>query len=100
MHPPLPFCPACRRSTLEWKVVPGTGRVYSFTVVHRAPLRVFRAKVPYVIALVTLDLAEVNVLSNVRGDHAGITIGQGMRAVYEDVAPDVTLFAFVPAGTA
>lgn len=94
IHPPLPFCPSCRRSALDWRVVPGTGSIYSFTVVHRAPLRVFRAKVPYIIALVTLDLANVNVLSNVITSLADVGIGTGVRAVYEDVTADLTLFAF------
>lgn len=95
-HPPLPFCPSCRQSALEWTVVPGTGTVYSFTVVHRAPLRVFREKVPYVIALVTLDVAGTNVLSNVRADPARLAIGLRVHAVYEDGAPGATLFAFEP----
>jgi uncharacterized OB-fold protein len=100
MHPPLPFCPACRGTALAWKVVPGTGTVYSFAIVHRAPLRVFRAKVPYAIALVTLDVADVNVLANVRDGIANIAIGQRVRTAYEDVAPGVTLFEFVPAESA
>lgn len=98
IHPPLPFCPSCRRSDLEWRVVPGTGTVYSFTVVHRAPLRVFRQRVPYVIALVTLDVAGVNVLSNVSAVPDVVTIGLRVQVVYEDVTSDSTLFAFAPEG--
>jgi uncharacterized OB-fold protein len=77
-------------------VVPGTGTVYSFTVVHRAPLRVFRADVPYAIALATLDVAGVRLLSNIVGSPPGdVSIGDRLSTVYEDVTPDTTVFRFV-----
>jgi uncharacterized OB-fold protein len=72
--------------------------VYSFTVVHRAPLRVFRAELPYLIALVSLDVAGVRILSNLVGRPPGdVAIGDRVRTVYEDVSADATLFRFTPA---
>jgi uncharacterized OB-fold protein len=95
IHPPLPFCPVCRNKALEWRVVPGTGAVYSFTVVHRAPLRVFRAGLPYVIALVTLDVAGVRVLSNLGGSPPdAVAIGDRVMTAYAAVTEEVTLFHF------
>jgi uncharacterized OB-fold protein len=95
IHPPLPFCPTCRGRELDWRVVPGTGTIYSFTVVHRAPLRVFRADLPYVIALATLDVAGVRLLSNVVGSPPGdVSIGDCVNTVYEDLTPEATVFKF------
>ena len=51
---PRAVCPHCGGADLEWVEAAGSGRVHSFTVVHRAPPD-YRDEVPYVIALVDLD---------------------------------------------
>ena len=51
---PRAVCPHCAGADLEWVEAAGSGRVHSFTVVHRAPPD-YRDEVPYVIALVDLD---------------------------------------------
>jgi uncharacterized OB-fold protein len=51
---PRAVCPHCTGAELEWVEAAGTGRVHSFTVVHRAPAE-YRDEVPYVVALVDLD---------------------------------------------
>ena len=50
---PLPACPACQSQNWSWAESPGTGTLYSFTVVHR-PAQPDRP-VPYVIGIVDLD---------------------------------------------
>lgn len=52
---PGPVCPVCLEPGGEWTPVSGRGRLYSFTVVHRAPGPTFAAEVPYMIALVDLE---------------------------------------------
>lgn len=52
---PRTVCPHCGSSSLLWTSCRGTGEVYSFTVVHRAPSPAFEADVPYVVAVVQLD---------------------------------------------
>jgi uncharacterized OB-fold protein len=44
-----------RRRALEWRAAAGTGVVYTFTIVHRAPLPAFAARTPYVVANIELD---------------------------------------------
>ena len=56
--PPSPFCPVCRSQGLAWVDLPGTGTVYTFTVVRHAVLPIVREHVPYVIAVVELDPVE------------------------------------------
>jgi hypothetical protein len=51
---PRSLCRHCGGLDLEWVTVSGTGTVYSFTVVHRAPAE-FQAEAPYVVALVELE---------------------------------------------
>lgn len=66
---PRVSCPHCHSNELEWIRHDGTGRVYSFTVVHR------RDAEPYSVALV--EIAEsARLLARVSpGDRAEITIG-------------------------
>jgi uncharacterized OB-fold protein len=54
-HPKRIVCTACGSSELEWTRVAGTGTVYSFTEVHRAPTPAFANSVPYQMGLVALD---------------------------------------------
>ncbi len=65
-HPPGPFCPRCRSKDTGWDLVPGTGSVYTFTIVHHAAHPALKATVPYNIAIVLLDGADdVRLISNV-----------------------------------
>jgi uncharacterized OB-fold protein len=50
---PEPVCPTCLSATWSWSPVGGRGSLYSWSVVHRAP--VAGVATPYVIAVVDLD---------------------------------------------
>ncbi len=52
---PAELCPACYSSAATWVPVSGRGRVYTYTVVHRAPTPVYQAEAPYALAYVELD---------------------------------------------
>ena len=51
------FCPYCFSDKLEWKQASGKGKIYTFSVMRRAPE-------PYVIAYVTLDEG-VSMMTNI-----------------------------------
>ncbi len=53
--PPRPACPACGEFSAQWVEVPGTGRLYSWTVVHRTRLHWYADRTPYVVGIVSLD---------------------------------------------
>ena len=53
--PPVPSCPYCADPESILEQVVGSGRVYSFVVVHRAFDPAFAADVPYTVATVDLD---------------------------------------------
>ncbi|RPI44688.1 MAG: Zn-ribbon domain-containing OB-fold protein [Betaproteobacteria bacterium] len=81
--PPRLLCPACWSDRLHWSEASGEASVYTFTVMHRAPLPEFAAHLPYVVALV--DLAEgPRMMANIVGDNArGVRIGDTVRLCFE-----------------
>lgn len=50
---PLPACPSCLSRDWSWTTSPGTGTLYSFTVVSYLPGAA--RPVPYILAIVDLD---------------------------------------------
>lgn len=81
--PPRLTCIACHSADLDWLPSSGCGTVYSFTVVHRAPLESFKADVPYVIAIVALEEG-VRAMVNLRGaDPETISIGMPIEVFFE-----------------
>lgn len=52
---PRSLCEKCHHEKLSWQVSQRDGTVLTFTIVHRAPLPVFREMVPYTIVIVDMD---------------------------------------------
>lgn len=53
--PPAPICSRCRSWEFDWQPHPGTGRVYTWVVVHHAIPPSIEPAVPYASAIVELD---------------------------------------------
>ncbi|WP_448658460.1 Zn-ribbon domain-containing OB-fold protein [Sphingomonas sp. CJ99] len=90
-HYPRAICPFCHSDQLDWREAAGTGTIYSFSVMRRAP-------VPYAIAYVTLDEG-VTMLSHIVGtDFDAIRIGQRVTVDFaptEGDGPKVPVFRVV-----
>lgn len=54
-HVPRVLCPNCAAKDWAWERVRGTGRLYTWTVVHRAMHPAFMDAVPYAVVVVELD---------------------------------------------
>jgi uncharacterized OB-fold protein len=54
-YPPGPICANCTSDRVQWVESPGTGTVFTFTTIHRAPSEAFQPYVPYTVALIDLD---------------------------------------------
>lgn len=54
-HVPRVTCPGCASTDWAWERVGGTGRVYTWTVVHRPMHPAFAEDVPYAVVVVELD---------------------------------------------
>ena len=64
--PPSPFCPHCRSQVIDWVELPGTGTLYSYTVVERAILPELADCIPYVPAVVEPDGAPgIRLITNI-----------------------------------
>jgi uncharacterized OB-fold protein len=93
---PSEIC-SCGSAASTWTPIAGTGEVYTYTVVHRAPTPAYQQDAPYVIAHVTVDEGPRLISNLVDCDPADVHIGMPVRVVYDDVTPELTLYKFAPA---
>ena len=87
-HYPRALCPHCFSDKTEWKQMSGKGKIYSYTVMRRAP-------VPYAIAYVTLDEGVTMLTNIVDCDLDTLKIGQAVSVVFkptEDSGPPMPMF--------
>ena len=81
---------------LVWSRVSGRGRVYSYTTVYQSSIPSFTEDAPYVHATIQLDEGARmtgNVLvpkEQLMEDPGCLAVGQRVKAVFDDVTPDVT----------
>jgi uncharacterized OB-fold protein len=98
--PPQGFCPHCSSWDFTWTKLAETGKVVSYVVVHQATNPVFAQDVPYAIAQVAIDgtndavILTTNVIDCPWED---VKVGMPVRALYDDVTPEITLPKFRPA---
>jgi uncharacterized OB-fold protein len=95
-HPPGPLCPACRSRASTWSTLPGTGTVYTYTVVHQAFIPALSDTVPYVVAVVELDGGDgARLVSDIVDVHPeDVAVGMAVAVVWEDMGPDLALPRF------
>ena len=93
---PHPLCPHCSSAKLEWVEVSGRGKLYSYTVVHRAPSKAFADEVPYVVAVVELEEGP-RLMSNLKGcAPEAAKIGMSLKVAFRKLSESVTLPVFEP----
>jgi uncharacterized OB-fold protein len=92
-HPPSPICPRCRSRSSSWRDLPGTGAIYTFTVVHQAFLPDLADCVPYVVAVVDLDEGDgTRLVTNiVDATPTDVHIGGRVKVVWEDMGPELAV---------
>jgi uncharacterized OB-fold protein len=98
--PPQPYCFNDQGATFEWVELPGTGTIYSFTVV-RHPLAPHLAEiVPYVSAVIDIDGTQgagARMIANVVDcDPEAVRIGDKVRVVFETVSDTMAVPRFTP----
>jgi uncharacterized OB-fold protein len=91
------LCRLCGSERLEHRPASGRGRVYSYSVVHRAPGPAFKDDTPYAVLLVELEEGPRMVSSLVGGDPAKVTIDMPVQLVCERINDEITLPRFKPA---
>ena len=97
-YPASPICPYCLSLESEWTQLSGKGKVASFIVVHRSRSPLFPPGVPYVAAIIETEEG-IRMLSNVVGCRPEeVRMDMPVKAVFEDVSPELSVHRFAPAG--
>ena len=98
--PPYAICYVCQSFDYEWVDLPGTGTVYSFTVVHHPLHPAFSAIVPYVSGVIELDGTQgegARMLANIIDcEPDEMTIGTRVEIVFDHVNDEFTQPRFRP----
>jgi hypothetical protein len=91
---PRLFCLKCMSENIEWRPSSGHGTIYTFTVNRRGSNPYMNERVPYVVAMVTLDEG-VRIMANIIESEIGnVRIGARVGVVFEKVTEDITLPQF------
>jgi uncharacterized OB-fold protein len=85
--PPTPFCPQCRSQVLEWQLLSGRGKVFTYTIVWRAILPEMQDSIPYAPAVIDLEGAPgCRLVSNVVDVPVNrIVVGMPVQVVWDQV---------------
>jgi len=98
--PPQPRCFNCQGKDFGWVELPGTGTIYSYTVVRHPLLAGLAEVVPYVSAVVELDGTQgagARLSANVIDcDPEVVAIGDKVRVVFEKTSDSLAVPRFVP----
>jgi uncharacterized protein len=88
--PPQPFCFGCQGQEFAWIDLPGTGTIYTFTVVRHPLSPLLADVVPYVSGVIELDGTQgagARMLLNVTGcDPETVRIGDEVEIWFERVS--------------
>jgi uncharacterized protein len=91
---PRSICPHCFSEQINWVKSIGAGKIYSYTVVHRA-FGPFKDQTPFVVAIVELDEG-IRMMSRIKTDSRQMTIDQKVKVIFERVDEDLILPYFEP----
>jgi uncharacterized OB-fold protein len=86
LYPRRIFCPECTSSDMPWVRSAGTGEVYTFSTVYRAPSSDF--VVPYTNGIVKLDEGVYLFGRLVGKSHESISIGDRVQVEFESLQAD------------
>lgn len=95
--PPGPVCSACLGEDLDWVVASGHGTLVSWAEFHRAYWPAFADDLPYNVAVVQLEegpLIVSNLVGALAADPTALRQGLALRAVFDDVTPEISLVRF------
>ena len=91
------MCRQCGSARLEHRPACGRGKVYSYSVVYRAPGPAFKNDTPYAVLLVELEEGPRMISSLVGGDPERVTFDMPLQLVCEKVSDEIALPRFKPA---
>jgi len=86
---PRTICPHCFSEKIRWQESCGSGKIYSYTVVHQA-FGPFKSEAPFVVGIIELDEG-VRMMSRILGDKDQIAIDQEVSVVFKEVESELVL---------
>lgn len=90
-------CPHCFSDHLVWVESSGKGTIYSYSVVENNAPSAFIGDMPFVIAIVKLEEAGVQMLTNIVGcDPKQVHCDMPVQVTFEKVTDEFTLPKFKP----
>lgn len=92
---PQLLCIRCHSDVYEWIQASGRGRIYSATVVHRAPSPAFTA--PYQVAVVELEEGPLMLTRIIDYGPGEVEIGQAVEVAFTRLDDEINLYTFRPA---
>ena len=95
--PPGPVCPFCFSDRLAWRPALGTGRISTWTVVHKAWFPAFAGDVPYNVVQVELDEGPRLTASVVGVANERLAVGLRVVIDFDHTIAEITLPRFRPA---
>lgn len=93
--PAAPMCLKCDSPKASWVTVSGRGKIFSFTIMHRAYHPAFKA--PYALAVVELDEGPKMTSNIVNIEPSKVKCGMPVEVAYDKLSGEVTLPRFRPA---
>jgi hypothetical protein len=95
-HPPLPGCPHCASTAVDWARVNGRATVFSYTIVHHAAIPSLKESVPYNVVVVEFeDAPGARLISNLLGVEAEqVAVGMPVELEWDEVGPELVLPRF------
>ncbi len=95
-HPPRVLCAACGSGAWTWQPTSGQGRVFTWTITHRATDPAFAEELPYAVLVVALDVGP-RVVGNLIGlDPAELRLDLPVQVVLDHRSDSVALVDFTP----
>lgn len=91
------MCPVCASPDVAWEQSPGTGVVYSYTIVNRNAEPFFQKRIPYVLALVDVAPGFRMMTNIVNVSPEDVKIGMPVRVIFEVASPEIGFPLFEPA---
>jgi uncharacterized protein len=96
--PPQPFCFECQNDQFTWTELPGTGTIYTFTVVRHPLSPALADVVPYVSGVIELDGTQgagARLLANIVDcDPDTVKVGDKVQIVFDKVNDTFAPFRF------
>lgn len=89
---PQILCTNCLAESFTWTDVSGRGKLYSYTIVYRAPLAGF--EIPYVLAVVELEEGPLMLTRLVDGPGDRLAVDAPVEVAFTRASDEINLYTF------